>query len=770
MWLDGSAIDGVMSAEQAVLSCHVLQDADADLLAAVLRGDQVMVETLLQEDRNPNMYTTADEPILLVALKHGHVDLVRTLLSYGADPDQYDAHGKTLLHYVACTNKHDLLQHLITVDSNTNARDASNKTPLHYAAAMNQVTNACILMTYGADPESMDVHWMSPLLTAAKHGAFEMCDLLMRRGEVDINHRDTNDLTALHHACRGGYLQVAHTLINNGCQFGETAAGESEVMLAVEAGSGQLLRLLLEYGVELNHINRKRMSALHYAAKLNNIECARLLCNKGASLDLQDRKGLTPLMIAAKHGHDHIVGLFIDNGALINIQDNTQLTALHLSAIHGHMDCVTTLLKSRARLDLQGQNGNLPVMLAAHNGHLDILRILVTASKEHKYWNVNIGNLDQMTALHMAADKGHLDCVQFLLQEGSDPGRPNRNGDTPLMLAAKRGHYSIVKLLVRYTTSDPNGCLNQFNLMRKSALHVATKAGSSKCVDILLSAGAIPDVRDSHGKTPLIVAAEQGYDDIVDMLIKARADVTAKTEDGWCALHMACQNNHPNIVRILLASGVDPEVTMWMNDITPCLIASSRGNYSIVKMLLKKGASVNHAEFNGMTALHKAARGGHAQCVKLLLSSGARVDPQSSSGDTPAQLAIRDSHRKVLRLLLEANCTVNHLDPFQAKPNKKFPTILEMCIIGGCQLNRSFLEEGTTNNTLPRPLGEDSVLLNHVWNCVMNPRSLQHLARMRIRQSLGYNIQNKAEKLPLPSYLKDFILLRELKNLSEMVP
>ena len=746
------------------------QDADADLLAAVLRGDQAAVESLLQEDRNPNMYTTADEPILLVALKHGHDDIIKVLLSYGADPDQYDSHGKTLLHYISCTNKHELLQHLITVDSNVNARDSDNKTPLHYAAAVNQVTNACILMKYGADPESMDVHWMSPLLTAAKHGAFEMCELLLRRVEVDISHRDTNDLTALHHACRGGYVQVAQTLVNNGCQFGETASGETEVMLAVEAGSVHLVRLLLDYGVELDHVNRKRMSALHYAAKLNNYECARLLCNKGAQLDLQDRKGLTPLMIAAKHGHDHLVNLFIDNGALVNIQDNTQLSALHLSAIHGHMDCVTSLLKVRARLDLQGQNGNLPVMLSAHNGHLDILRILVTASREHKYWNVNIGNLDQMTALHMAADKGHLDCVQFLLQEGSDPGRPNRNGDTPLMLAAKRGHYSIVKLLVRYTTSDPNGCLNQFNLMRKSALHVATKAGSTKCVDILLTAGAIPDVRDSHGKTPLIVAAEHGFDDIVDMLIKSKADINSKTEDGWSALHMACQNNHPNIVRILLAAGVDPEVTVWMNDVTPCLIASSRGNYSIVKMLLRKGANVNRAEFNGMTALHKAARGGHAQCVKLLLSNGANVDPTSSNGETPAQLTIKESHRKVLRLLLEANCSVSNLNPFLAKPNKKFVTILEMCIIGGCLLNRRFLEEGSTNSTLPRPLAEDSALLTRVWSYVMNPRSLQQLARCTIRKSLGYGIQTKVDKLPLPSYLKDFVFLRELKNLSEMAP
>ena len=124
-------------------------------------------------------------------------------------------------------------------------------------------------------------------------------------------------------------------------------------------------------------------------------------------------------------------------------------------------------------------------------------------------------------------------------------------------------------------------------------------------MQLLLAAGALPDVRDVHGKTPLINAAEHGHDTIVDMLISGQADVSVKTDEGWTALHVAAQNNRVVIVGMLLAAGLDPDISVWMNGITPCLLAAARGHHSIMKLLLKKGCHVNHADFSGMTALHK---------------------------------------------------------------------------------------------------------------------------------------------------------------------
>ena len=75
-----------------------------------------------------------------------------------------------------------------------------------------------------------------------------------------------------------------------------------------------------------------------------------------------------------------------------------------------------------------------------------------------------------------------LQCADQLLQEGGDPGRPNRNGDTPLMLACRRGNDVMVGLVLHHVTShaDPGHCLNKVNLMKRCALHAATRAGASQ--------------------------------------------------------------------------------------------------------------------------------------------------------------------------------------------------------------------------------------------------------------------------------------------------
>lgn len=126
-------------------------------------------------------------------------------------------------------------------------------------------------------------------------------------------------------------------------------------------------------------------------------------------------------------------------------------------------------------------------------------------------------------------------------------------------------------------------------------------------MQVLLGAGALPDIRDVHGKTALINAAEQGYDVIVDRLIRAKADVHLKTDEGWTALHLAAQNNFVAIVSMLLEAGVDPDALVRMNGITPCLLAATRGHYGVMKVLLKKGCNSDHADFSGMTALHKVS-------------------------------------------------------------------------------------------------------------------------------------------------------------------
>ena len=51
-------------------------------------------------------------------------------------------------------------------------------------------------------------------------------------------------------------------------------------------------------------------------------------------------------------------------------------------------------------------------------------------------------------ALHYAADFGHVDVIELLVQSGADVNLPDRHGITPVLAAIWEGHVDCVKLLL----------------------------------------------------------------------------------------------------------------------------------------------------------------------------------------------------------------------------------------------------------------------------------------------------------------------------------
>ena len=66
------------------------------------------------------------------------------------------------------------------------------------------------------------------------------------------------------------------------------------------------------------------------------------------------------------------------------------------------------------------------------------------------------------TALHRAADSGHLAVAKILVANGAEVDTPSRQGGlTPLHIAAYRGHQDLVEFLIKYgadvNAQDPAG-------------------------------------------------------------------------------------------------------------------------------------------------------------------------------------------------------------------------------------------------------------------------------------------------------------------------
>lgn len=114
----------------------------------------------------------------------------------------------------------------------------------------------------------------------------------------------------------------------------------------------------------------------------------------------------------------------------------------------------------------------------------------------------------------------------------------------------------------------------------------------------LLSYGANPDIKDSHGFTPLHICSRNGWKrhaEIINILIKAGADINSRNIFGMTPLYMAARNNNVDIVKLLISNGAIHIACTDSN--YPIDAAAEGGHLEIVKLLIENGAVVTDNTF-----------------------------------------------------------------------------------------------------------------------------------------------------------------------------
>ena len=139
----------------------------------------------------------------------------------------------------------------------------------------------------------------------------------------------------------------------------------------------------------------------------------------------------------------------------------------------------------------------------------------------------------------------------------------------------------------------------------------------------------------------------------------------------------------------------------------PIIDAARRGDAEAVGALLDRGADVNAAQGDGMTALHWAAERGHTAVAEPLISAAADVSAKTRIGSyTPLHLAARGGHGSMVHLLLEAGS-----DPAVATTNSGVtPLHLAAAAIGGADAVAALLAHGADPNALEWSAGQTPLM------------------------------------------------------------
>ncbi|KAM9253917.1 ankycorbin [Dugong dugon] len=224
-------------------------------------------------------------------------------------------------------------------------------------------------------------------------------------------------------------------------------------------------------------------------------------------------------------------------------------------------------------------------------------------------WNKNDDRLLQ------AVENGDTEKVASLLgKKGASATKQDSEGKTAFHLAAAKGHVECLRVMVTHgvdvTAQDTAG---------HSALHLAAKNSHHECIKKLLQSKCPAESIDGSGKTALHYAAAQGCLQAVQVLCEHKSPVNLKDLDGNIPLLLAVQNGHSEVCRFLLDHGADVN-SRDKNGRTALMLACEIGSSNIVEALIKKGADLNLVDSLGRDALHYSKLSENAGIQSLLLS------------------------------------------------------------------------------------------------------------------------------------------------------
>ena len=309
-------------------------------------------------------------------------------------------------------------------------------------------------------------------------------------------------------------------------------------------------------------------------------------------------------------------------------------------------------------------------------------------------------------------ESGDIAEIEAAIQKGQDLEEKGGGGRTPLFIAVRRGDPEIVRLLLRASTNPGHRANGDVTALHCAMIGPAKGRPLEKTLEIvnllLLEDISLANARNREGTTPLHIAAllysereilrqiRQGdlkdIPRLLEVLLSAGADPNIKNKEGNTALHEATLGGDEEVALLLIQSGAD--VNAINNEgLTPLWSASAMGLPKVVSTLLEHGANPN-VRAEGMTPLHMA--------------TGVTFLRRKPSGEWErfSEMLTRTGRDgtdflKVTKALVEAGAEVNALNNLKQSEKGERGTPLDMAEEGGNTMVAEYLKSVGGRNKKP---------------------------------------------------------------------
>jgi uncharacterized protein len=465
----------------------------------------------------------------------------------------------------------------------------------------------------------------SPLADAIENGRRDLALELIGRG-ADVNAAQADGTTPLHWAAYQLDVDLVERLVKRGAhaatqnRFGATPLGE-----AAKAANSKIVALLLKAGADVNAANGDGETALMLVSRTGSAEVARQLISAGADVNAREAwRDQTALMWAAEGAYADLVKLLIEHGADVHVR----------AAVNDWGSQIT----SEPRAQYRPTGGLTPLTYAARSGCVECVRSILAAGED-----VDRPTPDGVTALLLAIDNYEFDTAKALLDAGASPLAEDWWGRTALYLAVDM-HTYVPRTGDPHPRSKTTTAMDLVHALLAAGVDVNAQlnfhrpgrgGNSARFVDDLLTTGA----------TPLLRAAIMHDDESLRTLLAAGAIVDLPNVMGVTPLMAAAgvgvrepgfgANRAPDFT----SKNIEKEV---ISSLDILLAAGADVNASITDL---KSRTARIARLNsmtdrqGQTALHQAAGRGWPEVVAYLLAHGANPAAKDDLGRTALNLA-----------------------------------------------------------------------------------------------------------------------------------
>jgi uncharacterized protein len=209
-------------------------------------------------------------------------------------------------------------------------------------------------------------------------------------------------------------------------------------------------------------------------------------------------------------------GIFVcGHSDMTSSQSADRSRAMHEAAARGDVEALKRLISAAASLESANAAGETPLLLAVKNNHLPAAAFLIDAGS-----NINAQAANKDSPWLLAGALGRTEMLRHMIPKGPDFSLRNRFGGNALIPACERAHVETVKLLL--TTRIDVNHVNNLGWTCLLEIVILGEGGPRhvEVAELVLAAGADPNIADKDGVSPLAHARKKHQNEIA-RLIKA---------------------------------------------------------------------------------------------------------------------------------------------------------------------------------------------------------------------------------------------------------